>query len=200
MKKYIILSLILLVVILFTSCELDPGEIETQEDAALASDIVFNATSSGMMMGCTGIITETDCYITPLIDGGSIEFCIGDVVVISNSIFYNELDLENGFVMSTIFNDAHVPYYTPGGETSEEYILNGSIGIYVCADYQGTNPEIVSVIYGSVDIQGDDISDTAEFDVKYTYSVNFEDSQNIISGTVEGTVNGIDVSDDDAWK
>jgi hypothetical protein len=195
MKKYSILFIIILAVFIIASCDMGPGKIETREDAEFVSNIVFDASYSGIAVGCSGTVTETNCVTSNLIDGGSIEFCVGDEEVLSNSVFYSGLDLENGCVLSAAFNDAHVTY----PPTSGEYILDGGIALFEDADFLETSIEIVSVVYGSVDIQGDEIVDTAEFDVKYTCTAAIVDNQIVISGTVEGTVNGIDITDND-WE
>ena len=55
------------------------------------------------------------------------------------------------------------------------------------------------LLYGAVDIEGEDFSDTAEMDVKYTCHVEYTGDAVVITGSVEGTVNEYEITDMD-WE
>lgn len=196
MKKILVLLLFPLVVLFISSCAVEPAGpagIDSVEDAERAADIVFEATFIGRTQ-CEGSY-DPPCIILEFPDGGTIELCLADPEVLSGSQFYDELDFSNGLVFNLTFSDVEVTC----PETEQEYILNGDLAFFGSFSAGEASFDIVFLLYGAVDIGGEDFSDTAEMDVKYTCHVEYTGDAVVITGSVEGTVNEYEITDMD-WE
>ena len=194
MKQYYIFFVCLLAIILISSCSIGPGDIDTIEEAEQASDILFDAAYSGISR-CHGEVNPPDCYTYKVPAGGTIVVCPDEQSAISGSQFYNDLDIEDGIIYSISFSDVDVVH----PETGNQYTLNGGLAAYGAFSIGETSFDTTIVIYGGVEIDGTDFSDTAEIDVKYNLSVEFTIDGWILAGDIEGLLNEFDLTNLD-WE